>query len=211
MAGLYYTSQEFILSKIHVNKMNMLFSEGIWGFLICGIFTAGLNYTNPKQEDTVAWFYQLQKEPIEIVLHVVYSVCTMMSSAAGISISGNLSSAARATIDACRIILIWLVSFALKWETWSNVVTPLRILGFALIILGVLVYNDVFKIIPYLRKQNIESFGKWMGRKTVKQEKNLIIMDDTKAEVEGLTPGNGKDVVNAEVRTEADTLEIAVL
>ena len=36
-------------------------------------------------------------------------------------------------------------------------------------------------------------------------------MDDTKAEVEGLTPRNGKDVAGAEVKTEADTLEIAVL
>lgn len=112
---------------------------------------------------------------MEILLHLAYSFCTMMSSGAGLAISGSLSSASRATIDATRIIIIWIASFALKWEVWHNVSTPVRLVGFACIVLGTLVYNDVVKIIPYLRMTNIMKYGKCLGKNKPKEARTVVL------------------------------------
>ena len=107
-------------------------------------------------------------------MHLVYSLSTFASSLSGLAISGTLSSASRATIDASRIVAIWAASFAMGWEVWDNVVTSMRILGFAFIILGVLIYNDAFRIIPYLKKQNIEKYGRWLCSKIVKTKAQSV-------------------------------------
>lgn len=66
-------------------------------------------------------------------------------------ITNLVSSAARSTFDVSRTIIIWIVSFIVKWEIWHNIATPIRFVGFILVTFGILIYNNIFKIIPYLK------------------------------------------------------------
>lgn len=146
------------MSKIHMDVLMGVGIEGAWGILLFFIVMPliwFMKLNGNHIDDMRGWVYQVQQEPIEIMLHMVYSFCTLMSSYAGLNISATLSSASRATIDAARIILIWAISMALQWEKWHNISTPVRLVGFIMIVFGVTIYNNAFKIIPFLRQVNI--------------------------------------------------------
>ena len=63
----------------------------------------------------------------------------------GLSVTRTVSATARSTIDTCRTLFIWLVSLALRWETFKW----LQILGFALLVYGTFLFNDIVR--PPLR------------------------------------------------------------
>lgn len=167
-AGMYYTSEEYFFTKIHADPMMAIGIEGSFG-LICTIAFApaiGLIKLNGEPiDDLQHWISQVRQLPVEIPLHIVYALCTTITSYTGLCISANLSSASRGTIDASRIIIIWAVSMIVGWEHWNNVSTPVRLIGFILIVTGILIYNNAVKIIPFLRQINIQYYGKWLGRK----------------------------------------------
>ncbi len=60
---------------------------------------------------------------------------------AGISVTKSLSGAARATIDACRTLFIWLVCVRLGWERFH----ALQIVGFVVLICGSALYNEILR------------------------------------------------------------------
>ena len=60
----------------------------------------------------------------------------------GLSVTRSVSATARSTIDTCRTLFIWLVSLGLGWETFKW----LQILGFALLVYGTFVFNDIVRL-----------------------------------------------------------------
>lgn len=63
----------------------------------------------------------------------------------GLSVTRTVSATARSTIDTCRTLFIWIVSLALGWETFKW----LQIIGFALLVYGTFLFNDIVR--PPLR------------------------------------------------------------
>jgi drug/metabolite transporter (DMT)-like permease len=59
----------------------------------------------------------------------------------GLSVTRSMSSVARATIDTCRTLFIWMVSLGLGWETFKW----LQVLGFAVLVYGTFLYNGVVR------------------------------------------------------------------
>lgn len=66
-------------------------------------------------------------------------------------VTNRLSAAARATFDGIRVVIVWIVSFIVRWETWHNEATPVRLIGFICVTIGSLMYNNVLKWVPYLK------------------------------------------------------------
>ena len=62
----------------------------------------------------------------------------------GLSVTNTLSATSRSTIDTCRTLFIWLVSLGLGWETFKW----LQVLGFALLVYGTFLFNDLVKPPP---------------------------------------------------------------
>lgn len=64
----------------------------------------------------------------------------------GVKVTKRLSGAARAAIDACRTLFIWVAAVGLGWEPLSP---PLRIvlqvLGFAVLVSGTSLYNELLR------------------------------------------------------------------
>lgn len=58
---------------------------------------------------------------------------------AGMTITRRVSGATRATVDACRTAIVWLVSMALGWEQFH----VLQLLGFTVLLTGTAVYNEL--------------------------------------------------------------------
>jgi hypothetical protein len=59
----------------------------------------------------------------------------------GLSVTRTVSATSRSTIDTCRTLFIWIVSLGLGWETFKW----LQVLGFALLVYGTFLFNDLVK------------------------------------------------------------------
>lgn len=79
---------------------------------------------------------------------------------AGCEITNRVASATRTTFETIRVILIWIISIGIGWETWHSVATPIRIVGFVLVTAGVFLYNNVTQWLPFLKPINKEKYGK---------------------------------------------------
>jgi hypothetical protein len=56
-------------------------------------------------------------------------------------VTKSLSGAARATIDACRTLFIWLYALHAGWEQFHL----LQVVGFVVLISGTSLYNEILK------------------------------------------------------------------
>lgn len=72
----------------------------------------------------------------------------------GLSVTKTVSATARSTIDTCRTLFIWIVSLGLGWESFKW----LQILGFALLVYGTFLFNDIIKppLKACMRRQRTE-------------------------------------------------------
>jgi hypothetical protein len=57
------------------------------------------------------------------------------------AVTKSLSGAARATIDACRTVFIWLYALHAGWESFH----ALEVVGFVVLISGTSLYNEIIK------------------------------------------------------------------
>ena len=70
----------------------------------------------------------------------------------GVTITKYYSSLTRSTIDISKLILIWVISMCIGWESFSWV----ELIGCVLVVLGIVVYNEIFKIGDIFRKKTEE-------------------------------------------------------
>lgn len=84
------------------------------------------------------------------------SLCICLSIAlfnfSGLAVTKNVSATARSLIDTSRTVGIWAVSLFLGWE----VLAPLQIVGFSMLVYGTLCFNEVLPFpIRYFRNNRI--------------------------------------------------------
>ena len=158
-SSLWYVTEEISLRKIQTIGLVGVSNEGGWGLIIYAILLPILNHFNSpfskppaKFEDIGAWVYQMGQSYEEILLHIAYAMFVMVFNFSGMEVTNHVSSATRSTFDSCRTILVWIVSFIVGWEKWDTASTLTRFLGFILVTLGVLLYNNVFRYIPFLKE-----------------------------------------------------------
>lgn len=135
--------------------------EGMWGILIYSIILLPIaNFVNdpftnedpkPKMEDTVAWAYRLAHSGPLVALHLVYLIFVLVFNFSGMEVTQHVNASSRATFDAIRTIIVWIISFIAGWEVWHNIATPVKFIGFVLVTLSVLIYNNIAMIIPFMR------------------------------------------------------------
>lgn len=138
--------------------------EGLFGMTILSVLMIPMYYihvphtfsTNPegRLEDVFfAW-----KEICEVPIIAVALMGTVVSIAffnfAGVSVTKELSATTRMVLDSVRTLVIWLVSIPLFGEQFIAV----QLLGFALLILGMFVYNDIL-IGPWFRRSVLPNMG----------------------------------------------------
>ena len=98
-----------------------------------------------RAENSVYAFAQCFND-VPLLIAVLGSVCSIaFFNFFGISITKRISSTTRSTIDSMRTFLIWIVSLIIGWETFSW----LQIAGFAVLVAGSFVYNEVVRVPVY--------------------------------------------------------------
>ena len=66
----------------------------------------------------------------------------------GISITREMSATTRMVLDSCRTVIIWMVALGVGWQAFQ----ALQVLGFAILIGGMCIYNDIV-FAPFLRRK----------------------------------------------------------
>ncbi len=132
--------------------------EGVWGCLIMILVLIGLQLASGPDhgsaENSIDSIQKLYNSSFLIFLVAVYLVSIAIFNVLGMKVSKHLSSVHRTLIDSSRSVVVWVVQLALWYLADSSTYgTPwtknswLQLLGFAFLVLGTLVYNEVIILV----------------------------------------------------------------
>ena len=102
-----------------------------------------------------------------LALHIAYVLITIATNISGFETTKNASSSVRCTFNASLSFVIWIVSMIVGWEIFDWLETPVKLLGLAVAAAGVLIYNNVWIVVKYLRKANVEKDQKYIEMQNI--------------------------------------------
>ncbi|KAI1719955.1 eamA-like transporter family domain-containing protein [Ditylenchus destructor] len=143
------TEQKFVL-QYDVPPLLAVGLEGLFGLSIISFLMLPMYFIhvpptfskNPelRLEDIIFAFKEMHAKPIIAVALLCTAISIAFFNFAGVSVTKRLSATTRMVLDSVRTLVIWMISIPLFGERFI----ALQLLGFALLILGMFVYNDIF-------------------------------------------------------------------
>ncbi|VDO88079.1 unnamed protein product [Haemonchus placei] len=101
-------------------------------------------------QDVLYAFKEIKVQPMILAALGGTTISIAFFNFAGLTVSKNLSATTRTVLDSVRVILIW----AAEMPLFGQKFIPLQLIGFALLIAGMFVYNDLV-------------FGPWFRRRVL--------------------------------------------
>ncbi|WIA13396.1 hypothetical protein OEZ85_006976 [Tetradesmus obliquus] len=143
--ALQFIMEEKFLVKYKVPALLAVGLEGCWGLLLCCFVLPVTTLVRDKSgmplDDAVAAVRSILSD--SSLGFAVYSSILSIAffNFFGVSVTKSLSGAARATIDACRTLFIWLYALHAGWEHFH----ALQVVGFVVLLSGTSLYNEILK------------------------------------------------------------------
>lgn len=140
--------EERVINRFSIHPLEAVGWEGIFGFLMLGTLLVPFYYIHAdsfsklptkRLDDAIDAFHQLAQNPkiLTATLGNIFSIAFF--NFAGISVTREISATTRMVLDSLRTLIIWVFTLALGWQPFEG----LQILGFILLIIGMMLYNDV--------------------------------------------------------------------
>eukprot|EP00284_Hemiselmis_tepida_P013338 CAMPEP_0174924742 /NCGR_PEP_ID=MMETSP1355-20121228/7445_1 /TAXON_ID=464990 /ORGANISM="Hemiselmis tepida, Strain CCMP443" /LENGTH=427 /DNA_ID=CAMNT_0016170575 /DNA_START=241 /DNA_END=1524 /DNA_ORIENTATION=+ len=144
--------EEKFLSRYRVSALQAVGWEGLWGLLFLSIALTGMYFSqfgpdicdgHACIENAIQAVLQVQTSPVltAAVLGNIFSIAFF--NFFGISVTQSMSATHRMVLDSLRTMVIWVFSLVVGWQAFA----PLQVVGFAVLFLGTLIYNELL-IIP---------------------------------------------------------------
>jgi len=142
------TYEEKYVKKYKIKPLNCLGLEGTFSLisLTCMLVVFyfikvpwEMNQPYGQLEDALDGFVQLSNNPKLMASFIGVVVLLVFTSLAAISITIKLSAIHRIIINTGRQIMVWAISLALSWQIFQ----PLQVIGFFIMVIGVLIFNDL--------------------------------------------------------------------
>lgn len=156
--------EQKFLNQYDVPALFAVGLEGLFGMTILSLLMIPMYYihvprtfsTNPegRLEDVFFAWKEIQEDPVIAIALGGTVVSIAFFNFAGVSVTKELSATTRMVLDSVRTLVIWVVSIPLFGEQFI----PIQILGFALLLLGMFVYNDII-FGPYFRRHILPNMG----------------------------------------------------
>lgn len=136
--------EEKFISKYNIPPLQVVGWEGLFGFSILSCILVVMYYIPGNSagnhfENTPDAFVQLGNSTIVLVAIIGNIFSIAFFNFFGISITKYANATTRMVMDSIRTIVIWGVDLIIGWEKFQY----LQIIGFILLILGTLLYNQV--------------------------------------------------------------------
>lgn len=148
------TYEEKFVGSMNIPSLQAVGWEGIFGFVVLSVLLVPMYFlhvpapfsNNPRGvlEDAVDAFYMIKNNGLLLVpiTGTVFSIAFF--NFAGISVTKEISATTRMVLDSIRTIVIWSISLSIGWQKFH----PLQLLGFASLLFGMCVYNDIVVMRP---------------------------------------------------------------
>ena len=157
IVAIHMVYEEKVVTTYNVPALQAAGWQGTFGFLTLVTLLIPFYFipvgdsigNNPRHvlEDSYDGLYQLAHNWRLGVTFIGTTFSIAFFNFAGISVTKELSATTRMVLDSVRTLVIWGVSLAIGWQPFQ----ALQLLGFAVLITGMCVYNDVV-IAPIGRK-----------------------------------------------------------
>lgn len=195
--------------------------EGFWGMTIMGCLMVVFYHlpqiphigNTPRLEDAFDAFSQMANNEL-----LFFAIITNVFSIAffnffGISITKRMSASSRMVLDSLRTIVIWAVEISLGWD---KTISWLQMIGFALLVSGCFIYNDVTPRLPCFyypteeekkleRKKNRLSIAVARQHSSDTPSKNGFILVDNR---NGMDPTLASDDIDHLIESGVDVSDI---
>jgi len=142
--------EEKYVSGLDIPALQAVGWEGLFGFSILGFLLIPFYFIhvpegfsdNPRQvlEDALEAFVLMGRNPMIIFALTGTILSIAFFNFAGITVTKEISATTRMVLDSVRTLFIYIVSLALRWQTFFW----LQIVGFIFLVFGMALYNDVF-------------------------------------------------------------------
>lgn len=167
--ALQFILEELLISQYATEPLKIVGYEGLFGLVSIGLaLPLGYLITSSSPSTPPSHFQEFFNIPLawhQITSHpsiylTAMGICLSIAifNFAGLSITKHVSGTSRSMIDTCRTLLIWIVSLSLGWESFA----PLQLVGFAVLVVGTLVFNDVIDLRRFVPS--------WYGVERVEEE-----------------------------------------
>ncbi|KAK9809837.1 hypothetical protein WJX72_000103 [[Myrmecia] bisecta] len=144
-AATQFIVEEKYLAKYRVPALLAVGMEGFWGLVLCAVglpLLSVIKGPGGRPLDSALAAMREIRDNRQLQLSTAGSVVSIaFFNFFGISVTKKLSGAARAAIDACRTIFIWLFSLHVGWEKFHL----LQVLGFLVLVCGSSLYNELMR------------------------------------------------------------------
>lgn len=157
------TEQNYLL-RYNVPPLLAVGLEGLFGMVILSVLSIPMYHIhvsptfskNPegRLEDIPFAFEQISEKPIIAIALLLLIISIAFFNFAGLTVTKRLSATTRMVLDSVRTLFIWIFSIPLFNENFI----PIQLLGFALLILGMFIYNDLI-FGPWFRRDILPRMG----------------------------------------------------
>ncbi|KAF9480087.1 hypothetical protein BDN70DRAFT_877964 [Pholiota conissans] len=149
-----FVVEEKIMSRYSVSPLVAVGYEGLFGTLSILLFVPILALPSVS---ALTPFFDLPRGWTQMITTpaVLYSglaICVSISlfNFFGLSVTRHVSATARSLTDTCRTLSIWIISLGLGWEKIVFPISLLQVLGFALLVYGTFLFNNLVSIPKFL-------------------------------------------------------------
>lgn len=138
LAQIFTASQYVIEEKIMQDKrISPLLAVGIEGLIGTSlVLIISPIYFIVRKINVSILFWQIIHEKQLWISFLVLTFTIAILNYLGLSLTKNMSSTARTTVDACRILIVWVVSLIIGWEIFNLI----QLLGFSIMVSGIYIY-----------------------------------------------------------------------
>lgn len=140
-----FVIEEKIMGKYEVPPLEAVGLEGVFGLITTLVGVPLVEIIMDSGGDGYMNGHRGMREVVsnEIIIwsSVAIAISIGLFNFCGLAVTKSISATARSVIDTCRSVGIWAFSLAVGWETFS----ALQLLGFALLVLGTFLFNDIIR------------------------------------------------------------------
>jgi drug/metabolite transporter (DMT)-like permease len=129
-----YVIEEKIMQDKRISPLLAVGLEGLIGTILLLLISP--IYFIVRKINVTVLFWQIIHEKQLLVSFLVLTFTIAILNYLGLSLTMNMSSTARTTIDACRILIVWIVSLIIGWEIFNLI----QLLGFLIMVSGIYIY-----------------------------------------------------------------------
>ncbi|CAL8106964.1 unnamed protein product [Calicophoron daubneyi] len=195
--------EEIFLKKHGFHPLQTVGMEGFYGTVLMIVIALPVvhfipgNDLNGSYENQLDALYQLGDNALILVISIVFIFSIALFNYTGLSITRYLTTVHRTLVDALRTAFIWIIDVILFYAAGSQYGEPfnyawdlIQIDGFALLVIGTLIYNEIMSLkfipacVPHeeesIEDQEIAAADDSLGNKTEpnSDEEEEVVEDD---------------------------------